>query len=898
LTAEGRLAQADLFKGMVSDADVSLHIEDGTMRTTFDGQFAHIDPAIPFADSRLAAALTGSAQVTATVRDLLTRTPSLPDYDLSGRMALGPSTLRGVAIDAASFDGSLAGERLTVARVRVEGTAVAGGGSGTIQLAGDAASDFQYDITRADLAALKPVTGQSISGVVSTKGRLTGPAASLRAVGDANVQQLDAFGLSALTVSGRYDLTIPAQDVAHMKARVDGRASFLTLFGQSVQQAEGTVSFESNRLGFDLTLMQAEGRSGKFVGAAVLHEDRHAVDLLDLTLMVGSTPWRLAPTPTAPILSWDDTGFAVSSLTLVGGARGSEKIGLSGTWRNDGNGALRITGTQVFLETLEGAFERPARYGGLIDLDATIRGTRDKPIVTGVVTITDGRVGRVTYQKLAGKVGYLGGSLDVDFRLDQSPGVWITASGQLPLALLNRNLPEGNIHLALMSSSIDLGLIEGLTDVVRDVSGQMKLDVTVVGTNLDPHFDGSIAIADATFLVASTGVTYQNGTAMLTLSPDRIAVDMLHLDDEHKRPLDVRGSLATHELRVGDLAIDVTASRFEVLHNEFGHLDVDASLRLRGRFEAPQLTGELTTNAGELKVDEILERSLFRPYATEPVALDAVDAVAALNPWNRLGVDIHLRVPQTLRFTGTNVQVTPGTPIGLGDIDLRVGGDLYFRKEPYRPVSISGSLGSIRGTYAFQGRRFQIDEANSSINFHGDTNPDVRVVVTREISGVQVRLTISGPLNQPELQMASTPALDPSDILSLIVFNTTPNLLTAAQQQELAVRAGALAAGFLATPLVAAIESELGIDVFEIEPGGEFGTGPKVTIGEEIWPGLVARFSRQFGQEPIDEATVEYHLSQILRLRATFSDAQSLTARSAFRRVERAGIDLLVFLSF
>lgn len=69
-------------------------------------------------------------------------------------------------------------------------------------------------------------------------------------------------------------------------------------------------------------------------------------------------------------------------------------------------------------------------------------------------------------------------------------------------------------------------------------------------------------------------------------------------------------------------------------------------------------------------------------------------------------------------------------------------------------------------------------------------------------------------------------------------------------------------------------------------------------IGEEIAPRLVARFSRQFGPEPFDEATVEYYLSRILRLRATFSDAQSLSARTPFRRIERAGIDLLVFLSF
>ena len=71
-----------------------------------------------------------------------------------------------------------------------------------------------------------------------------------------------------------------------------------------------------------------------------------------------------------------------------------------------------------------------------------------------------------------------------------------------------------------------------------------------------------------------------------------------------------------------------------------------------------------------------------------------------------------------------------------------------------------------------------------------------------------------------------------------------------------------------------------------------------MTIGNELAPGLVARFSRQFGEDEYDEATIEYYLSRLFRLRATFSDAQSIVERSTFRRVERGGIDLLVFLSF
>jgi autotransporter translocation and assembly factor TamB len=152
-------------------------------------------------------------------------------------------------------------------------------------------------------------------------------------------------------------------------------------------------------------------------------------------------------------------------------------------------------------------------------------------------------------------------------------------------------------------------------------------------------------------------------------------------------------------------------------------------------------------------------------------------------------------------------------------------------------------------------------------------------------------------LKEPELRLASTPPLDESDILSLILFNTSTNQLSTAQQQELVVRAGTLAASFIAMPILTTIEREIGLDTLEIEPG-ELGVEPKVTIGQEIAPGLVARFSRQFGNEGYDELAIEYYISRILRLRATFSDAQALTPFTWFRRVERAGVDLLFFFSF
>jgi len=898
LTGGGRLSRATAFRGTLSDADVSVAIADGALRATYDGSFATIDPAVPFDDKRYEASLTGSGRMAITATDLFTKpVTTVNDYDVQGSLALSSSTVARLHADRATLDATLTNGVLNVTRAAMAGAELEGTGQGSIGLGENPTTDFTYDITRLDLSKARELTGLEASGIAVTKGRLTGPPDAMRAAGEATITDLSASDLRAAAVAGTYDATIPGGDLARAHGRIEGTASSLMLADQSMQQISGTATLDARLLGLAVAINVREGQSGRIDGSATLHADNKGADLRDLTITLGTVPWRLVPPPAPAAIVWTDAGVDISPVEFVNG-RQDERVAVSGTWRTNGSGALRVRATHVYLDTLGGLFAQPARYGGLLDLDATLRGTREDPRITSTVTVTQGRVERVNYEQLAGRVDYANRILDVDLRLDQSPGVWVTAVGKTPLALFTEKDTEQPIDVAIKSSGIDLGLIAGLTDVIRNVSGRLSIDLRAIGTNRDPHFSGTLSVTDAGFIVTETTSAYKSGRAALTFTTDRVTVDELHLEDSAGHALNVRGSLGTHELRVGDLEIEATAKRFEIMRNAYGRMEVDASLRLQGRYEEPRVTGDLTITAGELKVDEVLQRALFQPYATQQTTITEVDAVAALNPWDRMGLDIALHVPNSLRLTGQDLQVTTGTPIGLGDINLRVLGDLYLYKDPGQRLFVTGSFDRVVGTYAFMGRRFDVNPA-SSINFRGDFAPEVDVFVTRVISGVEARVGIFGPLPQLELHISSIPRLAESDVLSLIVFNRSTNQLSAGQQEELLVRAGALATGFISTPLVAAIEREIGLDILEIDPTGEFGSnGPRLTIGEEIAPGLVARFSRQFGTEPYDEATIEYYLSRILRLRATFSDAQSLSARSPFRRVERAGIDLLLFFSF
>ena len=198
--------------------------------------------------------------------------------------------------------------------------------------------------------------------------------------------------------------------------------------------------------------------------------------------------------------------------------------------------------------------------------------------------------------------------------------------------------------------------------------------------------------------------------------------------------------------------------------------------------------------------------------------------MAALNPWDRLGLDVVAarpgHPPDDRRRT---CRSRPGTPIGLGDINLRVGGDLYLYKDPAEPLSSPDRSTQISGTYAFQGRRFDIDRSAARSTSSAISNPEIYVTVTRVISGVETRVTIIGPLQRagaaPGEHAAARRVRHPVADRVQHVDRTAVGRAAAGAR----VRAGTLAAGFLAAPLLRRIESELGLDIFEIEPAASSG---------------------------------------------------------------------------
>src|SRR4029077_16800828 len=221
----------------------------------------------------------------------------------------------------------------------------------------------------------------------------------------------------------------------------------------------------------------------------------------------------------------------------------------------------------------------------------------------------------------------------------------------------------------------------------------------------------------------------------------------------------------------------VTAHDFKVVDNKLGNVRVDSNLEIAGELRAPRVSGDFGVSTGQVNLDEILALTTDSAYATEQTEYltkpAAPGAAAVRSPFEALTADVRVTVPDDLVVKASELR-TPGAPVSLGAINVTLGGDLRATKVRGQQIALVGAVTTIRGTYDFQGRRFEILR-DGTVRFSGEPlnemDPILDIRTQRVIQAVTATVTVRGTLKQPEIVLTCTPPLEQADILSLIVFN-------------------------------------------------------------------------------------------------------------------------------
>lgn len=838
----------------------------------------------------------------------------------------------------ADVDASLTHGLIEVRKLDVQSPAATLTATGQLALAsaGSAESQLHYEVAAPDLSALASLGAPALGGAAHVEGVVTGPAGTWNVAGTFGGHQL-AYGdkASALTINGTLEGTMPAADPAKATGKVSLDGSFISVGDYRILKANVDATYRGEEIDLAGRLEQQE-RSIDFDTGLILHPDHRELHLRQVTLGGFGEPWRLLPSADA-VVRYSPHQIELKSVALT---RGQERFEAAGTVTLDESEAaapsrLDVTATRINIGDVYQLTTGTPRIAGILDGHVVLTGRLADPNVAADVSVTDGKVVNVPFSSVTATATMQSKMVDVNARLVEQNGATFDVSGRVPASAT-----EGEADLRVAGSGISLGLVQAATTAVTDVQGTVGVAAQVHGPLNAIKVNGQVQVDGGAFRVAASGVNYRGVNAAVRFDDEWAVIDRLTLADDDGHTLTMSGRTGIRASATGrPVEATIQSDSIHVLNNELGDVEVNAALTVSGAIAAPKVTGRIVTTKGRLEVDELL-RQLAAPAAVVPRAQAAAPASAearalappapetaapttaageartsidpgltpapkpetekasvstGANPWAQSTIDVDIRLPDNFVLRGRNVKVGTGT-MGLGDVNLTIGGDVSFKKDPGGDPLVIGAVEAVRGFYDFQGRRFTVTRG-SAVTFRGPqpANPSLNITGERDVSGITARVRVTGTARRPVLALSSQPPLDEGDVLALIVFNQPLNQLGDSQQVDLLQRAGDMALGAVASSLTAAIGRSLDVDLFEVRAPTS-GKAGEVQLGTQVGERVFVGFRQQFGSADASRLSIEYRLTEALRLLTSFGQGADRNADTRDR--EAAGVDLVYTIRY
>jgi autotransporter translocation and assembly factor TamB len=905
VTAGGTLNDTSILGGRIPELQFDAQLAQDAAHVKAAGTIADLDPALASGRADMKGRVGGRVDVDATVAGL-SRGVTPDAVEARVDVALDPSTVGGLEIASARIDADYRNSSGEIRTLEVTGADVHVQAKGTLALTEDGQSNLQVHADSSSLDRLGKLVNQPLTGIASVDATVTGNRRELQATGSLSADGLKYGENGALTIASDFSASIPELRAADARGSATTHATFVTVGGFNVNEIDATTSYDQKTIEFDANAREPQ-RSLAAAGTLAMHPDHQEVHLRSLGLTSRGVQWQTAGGDAA--IQYAGDAVTVKDLRLV---NGDQEITAEGTFGRPGD-ALHVTARNIDIATVDALMLREPQLSGRLNATSTISGTKEAPDVEAEFKIEQGGFRQFRYDAFGGTVAYRGQGLTVDARLEQNPTTWLAAKGYLPLALFKPQTaesraaahgaevdPADRIDFHVDSSPIDIGLVQGFTTSLKDVTGTLQAKLDVAGSAADPHAEGLVTVENGTFTVVPTGVTYSNLGGRIEFQPDRVHIGAITVLDNHDNPLNISGDLAVHARELGSVQIYVNADDFKIIDNKMGNVRIFSSLALSGELRAPRVEGDLGVTTGRINLDPILASVGESAYATEPTQVPAGTADETGGQPGVMGalqMDVRLTVPDDLVVKASDLKA-PGAVIGLGAMLVTLGGDVRAQKDPGQSVRLRGVVNTVRGFYDFQGRRFTILR-DGTVRFEGyeQIDPSLDLRAEREIQAVTANVRVRGTLTKPEIELSSVPPLEQADILALIVFNQPLNTLGEGEQVSLAQRAQALAIGSAAGGLAKSIGSALNLNEFDINLAPADGSGGNVTVGQQVGQNLYVRLQQGIGDLGTTNVILEYELTKWLRFRSNVFQGSS-AQRQLFQRIQGSGADMLFFFSY
>jgi translocation and assembly module TamB len=399
---------------------------------------------------------------------------------------------------------------------------------------------------------------------------------------------------------------------------------------------------------------------------------------------------------------------------------------------------------------------------------------------------------------------------------------------------------------------IDLGLLQKLNKDFA-ATGALIVDATIRGDFSSPQVNGRLQFDSATFNVADFPNGISKATGSLIFSGNRATIQEFSGETGGGK-IQLTG-FVTYANGEGVFRLHASVKQVRVRKPEGVSTVADADLSLSGTTRRSLLSGTIS-----------IQRMTFNPQSdfgsviassAQPAALPSAQTGFLAG----LGLDVQISSAPDIEVQSTLTQ------------DVQVEANLRLRGTVTNPALV-GRINIIQGQLTFFGTKYTVSDG--SISFFNPTRiaPVLDIDLTTKAQGIEITLTISGPLDHLTLTPSSDSALNYNDIISLLVTGRPPtsdpallsgqNALGAGSFQQLG--ASALLGQAISAPVTGRLQRFFGVSSLRIDPtipGIDANPAARLTLQQQVTPDVTFTYITSVTTTNPQIVQVEWALSSI-----------------------------------
>ena len=375
----------------------------------------------------------------------------------------------------------------------------------------------------------------------------------------------------------------------------------------------------------------------------------------------------------------------------------------------------------------------------------------------------------------------------------------------------------GNVNLALGSAFS--------TDFVT--SGSLRVNAALRGALHAPDLSGRMEIRDAAVRYSGFANGLSSVNTALVFSGDRATIQNFSAESGGGK-VDAGGFVA---LTGGLLAFRLQArtSGVRLRIAEGASIVSDSALTLAGTLERSEASGTVTIH--RVTINPRADLSNIFARSAEPVKAPTVQAGLL----SRLNLDVQIETASDVALETSLAQ------------RIQADANLRLRGTATNPALL-GRVNITSGELMFFGNKYSITQGSVSFLNPSRIDPIVNVDLETRARGVDVIITIAGPLTKPSVSYRSDPPLQFSDIVALLATGRSPfdpglPTGTVGQQQAFAqLGASQLIGEAIANPSSGRLQRFFGVTKAKIDPQLTDVTGSpesRLTVEQQVSPDIL-----------------------------------------------------------